>query len=134
MSTTIKQERDALQAVIVAMIPRLNVYSRWPDTPEMPAALIKPSTRREDTQNGGITRRYSIEILVPAVDNDDAQLELDEYLDETGTYSVKRAIDNDPTLGGVVPNCIYVGWYDYGGRRTETTVYIGASIDVEIWL
>jgi hypothetical protein len=132
--STILEERVALANQLSVKLADLNVYAYWPNNIQFPALLIKPSVRREEAFVGGLVRRYSLELLSIASDNEESQTEVDLYLEESGPYSIQEALMDDPTLGGVVDNTIYVGWFDYGGRRSETLTYIGATIEVEVWV
>jgi hypothetical protein len=132
--STIRDERAAL-AAFLRTISGLHGYRVWPDNVQTPAALVRP-LRRVDVVQGPDAmpnRWYTIEVLVSLGDNESAQDQLDQYLEEFGPYSIRQALSFNPTLNGAVDQCVYHGWSDYGARKTEAHVFIGAMITVEIF-
>ena len=87
----------------------------------MPAAIIRP-LRMDYQQSMGSGRRepvpFEIILLTPlSASNERSQALLDAYLDKSGTYSLKAAIEGDKTLGGTVDTLHVAGWRDYGADR-----------------
>lgn len=131
-TSTIRQEREAL-ARFIALVPGLTAYRVWPDNVQTPAALIRPMRRTEVALGEMPNRWYTIEVLLSLGDNETAQDTLDEFLEEYGQRSIAQVLRENPTLGGAVDQCVYHGWSDYGARKTEAHVFIGAVLAVEIY-
>lgn len=132
-TSTIAEDREALRAVIQAAVPSFNVHAYWPDAITTPAILIKPGSRRLESQDGAVVRRYEVEILLNAGSNRDAQITLDELLEEDGVKSLRTLIEGNPTLDGAVEYAVFVGWRSYGGHRTETMSLVGTVCEVDIY-
>lgn len=64
---------------------------------------------------------------------DRAQDALDAYLDDTTTSSVKVAVENDGTLGGIVTAAEVAGWRDYGSLEVGDVEYLGVKFDLQVW-
>lgn len=124
---TLKEQRAAIGGALRAL-PQINVYERWPNNIQTPAALVRPAKRRQSAFGDMLDFEWEIEVLVAALDNESSQVELDEYLDEEGERSVRAALEFDPTLGGVVDSSWYNGWEKYGGRLGEAISFIGAIV------
>lgn len=134
MPSTIRSERQAI-ANFINTLPGLHGYRVWPDNIQTPAGLVRP-LRRVDVVMGEDempNRWYTIEILISLGDNESAQDALDEYLEEFGSHSVREALTRDPSLSGAVSQCIFHGWSDYGARKTEAQVFIGAILTLEVY-
>src|SRR5688500_18330476 len=130
--STIRDEREALAAAL-RTIADLNVYAYWPDNMQLPAALVRPSSRREIVMGDYPNRTYEIEVLTLNSDQESAQRVLDDFLEEEGSASIREALEADLTLGDVVDGLSYEGWADYGGRRTEAAAFIGAIVTVVLY-
>lgn len=118
-------------------ISGLRVYATVPDKPETPAAIIRP-LRMDYQQSMGATGAnrvpFEIIVLTPlSASNERSQDLLDAYLDESGTYSLKAAIEGDKTLGGTVDTLHVAGWRDYGMIEWVGIPYLGVRVDVEVW-
>lgn len=118
-------------------ISGLRVYATVPDKPEMPAAIIRPLhlDYQQSMGSGGANRiPFEIILLTPfSASNERSQALLDAYLDNTGTYSLKAAIEGDKTLAGTVDTLHVSGWRDYGPIEWVGITYLGARYDVEVW-
>ena len=73
---------------------------------QFPAALILPAeTVYDATFDNQADLRYRILILLTKQDTPSAFGKLLDYMEVTGTYSVKAAIEADSTLGGTADDC-----------------------------
>ena len=118
---------------------RVSAYANWPDTINTPCALVKPASQQFHQTSGGLSSSrisFEVTLLAAPIDAglDDAQSLLDSYLDESGTASIKAALEADPTLSGVVSDLIVRGWKGYGSRAVNGVEYLGATFDVEVIL
>lgn len=97
-----------------------------------PMALISPGGGRyDDTFAGSMTAEFGVLVLVSRADDRSAQARLDDYITPTGTYSVKAAIDADPTLGGSVGTASVIGWSDPAEFEVGGASYFGVEFTVE---
>lgn len=55
---------------------------------------------------GFSTKTFTVRCEVGTVSDIGAQMRLDEYLDETGSQSVFKAVESDKTLGGLVQDVV----------------------------
>jgi hypothetical protein len=129
--------RDRLKTRLVT-ISGLRVYATVPDKPEMPAAIIRPLRLDYQQSMGGALGAnrvpFEIILLTPlSASNERSQATLDAYLDNSGTYSLKAAIEGDKTLGGTVHTLHVSGWRDYGPIEWVGITYLGVRVDVEVW-
>lgn len=128
--------RDGIKTRL-ATISGLRAYDTWPDQPNVPAAIVKP-LRWDYRQAIGGVNRVTFEIIILAAGYDAstigrAQEKLDAYLDDTGSNSVKAAIEADKTLSGSASTLQVPGWTDYGVLDANGIEYMGAKLEVEVW-
>lgn len=119
----------------LATIAGLNAYAVEPASPLLPAAwpLLRAGTYHND-YDGDVTYTFGVTILVNAADQGRAQTNLLPYLDPTGTKSLKAALENGNTLGGVVDsvrvlNIEAVFAREVGGGAAQ----IGAVVVLEVY-
>lgn len=118
----------------------LRVYRYWPNTPNPPAALIKPTSGnyRETFEVADATVLFDVVVIVPTPDLERAQEALDLYLETEGERSVSRAINADPNLGGKVSAAVVTGFSDYDtlhfGDDNVGADFLGARVQVEVML
>ncbi len=107
------QIRDAL----TASSREANVYGYPPDSPELPAVMIRPregtaeyvqyhETFSSNEQGDGALAGIELEIVVRVGGWDiDAQIAMDDYLSTGTAASIINAVESDKTLGGAVESC-----------------------------
>jgi len=134
MPSTIHEERIAI-ANFLNTLDGIHGYRVWPDNIQTPAGLVRPLrwVNVEMGPDAMPNRWYTVEILLSLGDNESAQDMLDEYLEEFGPKSIRQALTYNPTLSGAVSQCIYHGWANYGARKTEAQVFIGAIVTLEVY-
>lgn len=137
MTATISQVRKGLETQLKA-ITGLRAHATWPDTVNAPAAIVKPMSGQYHEAMGSpgySAQTYEITLVIAATEKGLArgQEALDPYLDDTGTKSIKAAIEGDVTLGGLVQTLIVSGWDTYGSIAIGTVEYIGAKLHVNVW-
>lgn len=119
----------------LSTISGLRCYEVIPSQFAPPAAIVgMPSILNYDytfaRSNDRIT--YPVRIIVAKATDRTAQELLEQYLDSTGSLSVKTAIEADPSLGGAanltrVLSAQGLGVYDMGG-----VPYLGCEFTVEV--
>jgi hypothetical protein len=96
--------RRAIAAQLEANVGELQVspylLSQW----QPPTAQLFPASTEFDLamQRGADERTYTLQVFVAFVTDEGAQVILDEYLERDGERSVKRVVELDENLGGLV--------------------------------
>lgn len=118
-------------------ISRLKVFSpsRLPDAiNQFPAALILPGETNYNAMFAGdADYRFRVIILITKQDSPSALGKLLDYIELTGAYSVKAAIEGDSTLAGAaddlrVSRNLGIGATVWGGYT-----YLSTEFSVEVW-
>lgn len=121
----------------LASIPELEISSLR-DNVNPPCAIVYPDSPClfDVTFDGEQRPRFCVLILVPYVDTDDAQEQMDIYLSDEGESSVKAAIEEDSTLGGVVDDLHVTELRSYGviSMFDGGTRYLSGELVVEVWV
>ncbi len=128
--------RDGLKTRLET-ISGLRAYDVWPDTMNIPAAIVRPvNMDYYNTLTNVATLMVEIHLLAASIQNGLAKAQdiLDTYLDATGTKSIKAAIEGDKTLGGTVTTCHVNRWFDYNSYEVNGIEYLGCKLEVEIWV
>jgi len=79
--------------------------------------------------------RITVRAVVQKGSDIGAQIALDEYLDSSGSNSVKQALETDQTLGGVVETCRVVelkAYTEIGLQGAPYSEYLCAEWNVEV--
>lgn len=109
--------QDQVNIALAASDRPANVYAYAPNSPELPAVIIRPrlgtgeyvqyhqsfaNSIRGDNALAGI--ELEIEVRVGGWDID-AEMAMDAYLSTGVAASIIDAVEADPTLGGVIESC-----------------------------
>ena len=88
-------------ATNLATISGIRTYSEIPDNPALPAAVVSlVSVEYDQAFQGGLTNyTFNVTVIVSRVTERRAQQRLHDVI-QTGTGSVKAAIQSEKTLGG----------------------------------
>jgi len=133
---------DEIQAGIkgrLETIDGLHAYATEPEKPNPPQAyprLVDWTYDQEFAFGGEVSMLYHFDVwvLVPLVpDFNRAQTMLNPYLSASGTRSVKLAIEEDVTLGGIVESCRLTGGGAYGKAEIGSIPVLGASMRLEVF-
>lgn len=131
---TISSIRDALQLALDA-IDGLRAVDVVTDSVSPPVAIVGFPDRVEyDVTMRRGSDRYIIPIrlYVGRASERSAQNRLDAYLAASGAYSVKAAIEDDPTLGGACQTCRVTEASGYGIYEVGGVNYLGTQYMVEV--
>jgi hypothetical protein len=84
-------------------IPSLRVYELLPDNPNPPGVAISLDRVVYDSvfARGCDEYEFTVHLFVARGDDRSAQVRIEDYVAGSGPSSIKAAIENDPTLGGV---------------------------------
>lgn len=117
-------------ATALKAIPGLQASAVVLTNPTLPTAYVVPGEiNYHRTMTGHTDWNLVIELQVGTVSDIGSQQRLDAFLDDTGTFSVREALEADPTLGGVAEDLIVQGVRDYGMfARAQGDSVLGARI------
>lgn len=137
MTATVTQIRSGLAARLNT-ISGVRASASWPDTLNLPAAIVKPTSGQYHQAMGSPGySQITFEIVFLAASTQlglkRGQEALDPYLDASGSQSLKAALEGDLTLGGFAQTLIVTGWSNYGSFAVGEIEYIGAQLTVEVW-
>lgn len=130
----------------VETIPDLagRVAAFVPGTMDPPSVTIVPGTfvpgntkaavtyHRTMGPNGSASYVFTLAVAVSRVVEEQAAIQLDGYLSAVGPTSIKQAIDDDITLGGISGYCDVVSVIQYGALTWNGVDFFGAQISVEV--
>ena len=119
-------------------LPGINVAAEWPDQVVPPAVCVKlvAGTYEQAFGAGGDEDTdITLEIVVllglkGGLAN--AQRNIELYLDNVGTRSIRAAVIGDRTLGGVAQYTFVRGWRAYDTVEVNGAEWMGATVDVEV--
>jgi hypothetical protein len=119
-------------ATRLGTIAGLRTSAFMPDNPNPPIAVVMPSSvSYDDTFKRGMqTYVFNVLVIVGRVDERTAQSNLDAYVSSTGSSSIKRAIEGDKTLGGVVFDTRVSEMRNYGQLPVGEVTYLTAEFTV----
>lgn len=128
---TVSEIRQAL-ADKAANVYGLRTVAYQPDAPRPPVAFVMLDRIEYDlnANRGADTFFFVITVIVGRADDRAAQKNLDQYL--VGTDSVKKAIEADRTLGGVVNTCRMTEARNYVSVNVGDTTYLQIELEVEV--
>lgn len=113
-------------------ITGLRVAETIPDNPSPPIAVISlDSIDYHNSLNNGInTYNFTVQVIVAAASERNAQARLDLYSEPVGDYSVRQAIELERTLGGNAYDCKVSGVPNVGSLLIAETNYLAAEFSV----
>ena len=127
-------------ALVTALktISGLTVYDHVPESinEKPPVAWVMPRSGEYNLDPGGnMYQLFEVVLLVQRMgDLDQAQTDLDTYLDNSGTYSIKAALDA-ASLSTHAHDLLVERWRDYGVMEYPPgsgTQYLGFKVDVRV--
>ncbi len=135
MAATLAQMRAGLKTRL-ATISGVQTYASRPAVPNLPCLFpggVSNVIYHSAMGNGLAEWTFSVWALVSdAKPTEQAQADLDLYLDSTGTSSVRVAIEGDGTLGGVVDDCVVDSSNGEAIYVTEQGSYYGAEFSIRV--
>lgn len=115
-------------------IKGLRAYDIMPDLPQPPAAVVGQLDFTFDLNNArGLDQaNLDVYVLVQRSSERSAQENLDKYLQGSGDYSIKAAIQSDLTLGGAC-NTLRVTSAESGTYTAGDIDFISYRYRLTIW-
>lgn len=132
---TLEEIRNALVATIKAELPEVNCYPTHRDAINVPAVVVGAPEAEFDLAMGrGLDKwTFPLFVMVGIPDLDIAQRNLDQYVNGSGSRSIRRIIWANPSLGDVVQDCRVSQMKDYGAAfETAKLPHVGAILVVEV--
>ena len=131
---TVSQIREGL-ATRLGNISGLRTAATVPDDPNPPQAIVMPQEIQYDTAmaRGLDTFTYTILVIVGRVDERSAQNLLDGYCPSTGSTSIKTALEDDKSLGGVAKDLRVTSMRNYSSVTVGPNTYLGAEFTCVVY-
>ena len=107
MAATVSEITAAMKRALTA-VEGLRVSEFLPDQINPPQATISLDgiDYHRSFAMGAPEHRFTVSVVVGRASERAAQLRLDSYLSATGDYSIRQALEDDQTLGGVVQSLV----------------------------
>lgn len=134
MAATIVQILEGLEARLDT-VSGLRVREFAPGTPIFPAAfpLLPGFEYRRTMSRGTYEIPFRIAVLVGAGYDRAGQRKLAGYADQTGSTSIRAALEGDKTLGGVVADLIVDDFDAEGLGRAGFVEFYGGVINLRVF-
>lgn len=119
-------------ATNLATISGLRTAAEIPDNPSPPIAVVQLRQIQYDEafQRGLAVYTFVVTVIVGRSAEREAQRRLNDYSDNTGSSSVKAAIESDKTLGGSAFDCRVVSLDNIGALQLNDATYLAAEFTV----
>ncbi len=132
--STIDDIRSGL-ATRLATITGLRTSSEIPDNPNPPIAIVNLRNVQYDQAFGKGLAVYNfvVTVIVGRAAERIAQRKLNDYCDNTGSQSVKTAIEGDKTLGGKAFDTRVVSLDNIGNLQLNDATYLAAEFSVAVY-
>lgn len=132
--TTIAQLREGL-ATNLRTISGVEVYEREGGMVNAPCIVVTtPSVDYHQTFGSNSLIRYSftVTVLVMSADQEQQNYDMDQYLDNGSSTSVRAALETDRTLGGVAESLIVTSFRPLNSEEVAGIGYWGGSFEVTV--
>jgi hypothetical protein len=132
--STIDDIRSGL-ATRLATITGLRSAGEIPDNPNPPIAIVNLRNVQYDQAFGKGLAVYNfvVTVIVGRAAERIAQRKLNDYCDNTGSQSVKTAIEGDKTLGGAAFDTRVVSLDNIGNLQLNDATYLAAEFSVAVY-
>ena len=126
--------RDGI-ATNLATITGLRTAAQIPDQPNPPIAMVQLQRIAFDGafKGGMTTYEFGVSVIVGRVAEREAGRRLDAYASSTGVSSVKRAIESNKTLSGVVYDLRVSEMQNIGAVLLGEATYLAADFAVTVF-
>ena len=126
--------RDGLAANL-ATITGLRTAAQIPDQPNPPIAIVQLQRVAYDGafKNGMTTYDFIVSVIVGRVAEREAGKRLDAFASSTGASSIKRAIESNRTLSGVVFDLRVSEMQNIGTVLLSDATYLAADFVVTVF-
>lgn len=117
----------------LATISGIRTYPEIPDNPALPAAVVSLSGVEYDQAfaDGLTNYTFEVTVIVSRVTERRAQQRVHDLV-QTGSGSVKAAIESDRTLNGTAFDCVVTGMNNITSVSIGDIEYLTASFEVVV--
>lgn len=132
---TLAAVRDALKTTIGAAVTALHVYDTWPETVNLPAVIIAPTSADFVVAmgRGTDTWEFDLYVLAPYAVADLGQDALDGFITGAGSNSIRAAIYATRGLGLSGVDAHVSGMSSYGARFDGAAInHVGAILALTV--
>jgi hypothetical protein len=116
-------------------ITGLRVTDTIPDQINPPQAILSLSTVEfnKASHNALTSYTFSLTVLVARQSERSGQAMLDEFVQSTGSRSIKLAVEIDRTLGGKAFDCVCTGVTGYGVTSIGDVNYLSGEFSIIVY-
>lgn len=134
MSATIAEMRTGIAANL-SNILGLRTTTTTPDVINPPIAIVQPQSvdYDESFQRGMATYTFVVTVIVGRAAERTAQTNLDLFVAQSGSKSVKAAIESDKTLNGKAFDCRVTTLRSYGSTTINEVLYLAGEFTVLVY-
>lgn len=136
MTATIADLRAGLASNLQS-IPDVEVYEREGGVVNVPCIVVTTPTinyHRTFGNTGAMVEfQFTIMVLVDSASQEQQNWDMDEYVDNGSTKSVRAAIESDRTLGGVADSLVVTAFRPLSDETVAGIGYWGGSFDVTVY-
>ncbi len=134
MTVDVGAIRDAV-ATNLATISGLRTSGDVPDNPNPPIAVVFLETVDYDEafRGGMTTMMLKIMVLVSRADDRTAQRKLNQYISPDGDRSIKKAVESDRSLGGLVQTLRLTTMTSLGSTMVSEQEYMAVEFSVAVY-
>ncbi len=133
MTTALEEIQNGLEDRLKT-IPGLRTAAYYVDAPNPPQAVVgDPRIAYDLTMGRGAdTYQFTITLVVQRGTDRTGNAALAAYCASAGTQSIKAAIEDDDTLGGVAMTAVVTSMGDWGVIEIEQVPYLGCQFQVQV--
>lgn len=130
----VEEIRVALASAVRQGVPSLTSYDYPAESVVAPAFYAGDFQISYDQSTGGGTddAYFRCYVLTSRADDRSGHTAIGQYVGRSGPYSVKRAIEADRTLGGVVEDVQVTDVQSLGPEEVAGLGYLGAAFTVRV--
>ena len=126
--------RNAI-ATNLASISGLRTSGDIPDNPSPPIGVVTLNNidYNQAMKQGLTIYSFTVMVIVGRASEREAQRRLDQYCANTGSSSVKSAIELDRSLGGNAFDCVVQSMTSIGSLQLNDQTYLAADFQVAVY-
>ena len=134
MTVDVGAIRDAV-ASNLSSITGLRTSGDVPDNPNPPIAVVfLDQVDYDEAFRGGMTTfMLKVMVLVSRADDRTAQRKLNQYISPDGDRSIKKAVESDRSLGGLVQTLRLTAMTSLGSTMVSEQEYMAVEFSVAVY-
>jgi len=134
MAIDVEAVRQAL-ATNLGTISGLRTSGNVPDNPNPPIAVVfLESVQYDEAFRDGLTTfMFNVMVIVSRADDRTAQRKLNGYISPDGDRSIKKAVESDRSLGGLVQTLRLTTMTSLGSTMVSEQEYMAVEFSVAVY-